>query len=158
VRRRCVPRVPEEHRANQPVCIGSVILDLMDITAILREIDTEIEKLKRARVALSELVGPAPLKKKRRRKPVAAEPLISPSSVITPPRLTIVPPKKKPTYRRTFISVSQGPRALVSAVPNRPVFVPKAAVPPLGVQVKRVAEFDPEVLEAAMRQNLLGRA
>ena len=138
----------------------------MDITAILREIDTEIEKLKRARVALSELVGTAPLKKTRRRKPklkpvrksLEAEPLISPSSVITPPRLTIVPAKKKRAYRRTFKSVSPGPRALLSAVPNRPVFVPKAAVPPLGVQVKRAAEFDPEVLEATMRQNLLGQA
>ena len=131
----------------------------MDIAAILRQIDAEIEKLKRIRTVIEELLPPAPRKKieARRRKPVRQSEVVpEPRTIVTPTRLIVVPPTVKREYRPRYKLIALEPRALASVIPNKPVFVPKADViapPNLVINGRGV---DPEALEAALRKNLLG--
>jgi hypothetical protein len=123
----------------------------MDIAEILFEMDAEIERLGRIRTIVEGLAWPPPRKQKkpRRRQPIPRE------LVIAAPRLTILPPKPRSEYRRKRKTVSE-PRALSSAVPEKPVFVPRAAV--RSELVTNATEFGLDALEAALRQNLLGRS
>jgi hypothetical protein len=144
----------------------------MDIAEILFEIDAEIERLGRIRTIVEGLAWPPPRKQKkpRRRQPIPRELVIAaprltilppkptilpPKPTILPPKLTILPPKPRSEYRRKRKTVSE-PRALSSAVPEKPVFVPRAAV--RSELVTNATEFGLDALEAALRQNLLGRS
>ncbi|WP_035348060.1 hypothetical protein [Edaphobacter aggregans] len=130
----------------------------MEIAAILREIDAEIERLQYIRTIVEGLAWPAPRKQKQPRKqkeprqpkPVPQEPIIA------TPTLTFLPPKQRTEYRRRKKPAPEQPRALSSAVPDKPVFVPRAAVSALTEIVTKPVEFTPEALEAALRQNFLG--
>jgi hypothetical protein len=121
----------------------------MDIAEILFEIDAEFERLGRIRTIVEGLAWPPPRKQKkpRWRQPILRE------LVIAAPRLTILPPRPRSEYRRKPKTVSE-PRALSSAVPEKPVFVPRAAV--RSELVTNATEVGLDALEAALRQNLLG--
>jgi hypothetical protein len=129
----------------------------MNIAAILREIDSEIDRLERARAILSEVAAPAPLKQRRQLdKLVVDRPLVVPQAAIAPPKLIVVPPKTKRGYRRTHKPLPTVPRPLSSAIPLTPVFVSRTAVPIESGRLTALMESDTETLESTMRKNLLG--
>jgi hypothetical protein len=132
----------------------------MDIAAILREIDAEIEKLERIRTIVEELLSPAPRKniRTKRRVPVEHKEVITePKLIVLPPTL-VLPPKLKREYRTRYKAFVQEPRALTSVIPKNPVFVPKAEVVARPELVISTTEFNAEALEAALRKNFVGVA
>ena len=166
-------------RRNAPVVTRGIIeeqrscdiLSTMDIGAILRELDLEIAKLQRIRAIVQTLDGPARPRVTRPRtrsksKPITAAPPMrkakptlwtAPVPVSTEPKLIILPPKTKREYQRKVRPALKETRALAAAIPARPVFVPRstAARP---VELPQKTHPQPESLEAAIRQNLLGVA
>jgi hypothetical protein len=154
----------------------------MQYSAILREIDAELNKLLQVRKILAGTVEPASLtprtgSKKRREKkaasvrrqtvrpiesvPLRSLPLIPTTSgglaSILKPSVTVLPPKQKREYRRTIKAFVPEPRAL--AVPRSSEVVVYMAP---GSSTKTVAIQHPsrsgsaENLEAVMRQKLFG--
>jgi len=137
----------------------------MDFTPILFQIDTELERLERLRSVVSGISGTTPriaLSAPRRKKKKAPpnQMLLTLESVVTvvEPRVVILPPKPKREYIPRVKAHAEAPRALMAAVPSRPVFVPKAVIAqrpePVDAQPK---EVDLAILEAEIRNNLLGK-
>lgn len=123
----------------------------MDIPAIVRELDAEIDRLKRIRQIVQGLLGGAPLPAvKQLRKPKA---VVKRPSAATP-QLIVLPPKQKREYRPRLKPIVVAPRALAPAPSDKPVFVPSAS--PV-VLIPNVKDIDVEVLETNVRKNLLGR-
>jgi hypothetical protein len=123
----------------------------MDLVPILREIDAEIDRLKRIRKIVHGLSGTIRLP--RARKPRQSKATAETPSIPTPP-LIILPPKQKREYRRRLKPVAETPGALGPAPSDRPVFVPRAATT---VRTKpNAGEISDNVLEATVRRNLLG--
>ena len=125
----------------------------MNIELIVGEINAEIEKLKRIRAILEQLLTPRPQKIA---KPRRARMRRLPQVKLQPePRLVILPPKKRREYTRRVKQAALEPKALAAPMSNRPVFVPKAAVresqPAQAVHYGRG-------LETLMRRKLLGGA
>jgi len=131
----------------------------MDIAAILREIDAEIEKLRLIRTIVEELLPSAPQTRirKKRRAPVQRI-LVTPEPIVQQPTLMILPPKVKREYRPRYRPVEQEARALASVIPNGPVFVPKSGVTVPRELINEKTGSDPGALEVAMRKNFLGVA
>ena len=123
----------------------------MNIELIVGEIEAEIEKLKRIRAILEQLLTP---KLQNRVKPRRASVRPSPQVELQPePRLVILPPKRPREYIRRVKQAGVEPKALAAPMSNRPVFVPKAAV---GESQPAKAAHDGSGLEALMRRKLLG--
>ena len=123
----------------------------MNIELIVGEIDAEIEKLKRIRAILEQLLT---LKPQRIAKPRRARIRRLPQVELQPePRLVILPPKQPREYTRRVKQAAVEPKALAAPMSNRPVFVPKAAV-----RESQPAQpvHDATGLEALMRWKLLG--
>jgi hypothetical protein len=123
----------------------------MDVAAILRELDAEIEKLERARKIIQSLAYPP---RNRRRKPRPTSlPL---AAAATPePQIVVLPPKMKREYRPRVKSRARIAVALAPAPSDKPVFVPRVEVSPPIATTPKTAEFNADVFEAAVRQNLL---
>lgn len=123
----------------------------MDIAAILREIDAELDKLMQVRRILSELIEPSPQKRVRAKR--ATPRLPQPAAE---PQIIVLPPKLKREYHRRVKQHVPEPRAIGGAVPNAPVVVRKitdeTAVP------VRVVSIPEQSLESVMRSKLLGGA
>jgi hypothetical protein len=133
----------------------------MDIAAILREIDAEIEKLRLIRTIVEELLPSAPQTriKKKRQAPVQRIVVTpEPKPIVQQPTLIVLPPKAKREYRPRYKAVGQEPRALASVIPKGPVFVPRAEATVLPEAVSQKIDFGSEALEAAVRKNFLGVA
>jgi hypothetical protein len=128
--------------------------DVVDIAAILKELDAEIEKLKRVRKIIAGLGNPVRSGKK---KP-SRKPLSSPVTAAAEPLLIRLPPKLKREYRPRVKSPAQAPIALATALSDRPVFVPRAALSPRISQSRKSTDDKPELLEATFRKNLLSEA
>jgi hypothetical protein len=125
----------------------------VNIELIVGEIDAEIEKLKRIRAILEQLLTP---KSPRIAKPRRARVLGLPQIELQPePRLVVLPPKQRREYTRRVKQAAVEPKALAAPMTNRPVFVPKAAV--RESQPAKTAQ-DGSGLEAVMRRKLLGGA
>jgi hypothetical protein len=133
----------------------------MDIAAILHEIDAEIEKLERIRTIVEGLLPTVPAKKikAKRKKPVRDKEVVAePNQIVPPPTLVVLPPRSKREYRPRQIAIVQQPRPLASAIPQRPVFVPRAVILDRTEVATEHAGFAPEALEAALRKSFLGVA
>ena len=126
----------------------------MDIAAILHEIDAEIEKLERAREVIARLYRPV---RHREKKPKRAQ-TITATTPRAEPALIVLPPSAKREYRTRAKLTPQTARALAAPVSLDPVFVPRAILLDLPDPDPRVNEFDPQAIEAAMKQNLLSGA
>jgi len=125
----------------------------VNIELIIVEIDAEIEKLKRIRAILEQLLTP---KSQRIAKPRRARVLRFPHVELQPePRLVILPPKQRREYTPRVKQATIEPKALAAPMSNRPVFVPKAAV---RESQPAKAAHDRSGLEAVMRRKLLGGA
>ena len=125
----------------------------MNIELIVGEIDAEIEKLKRIRAILEQLLTPKP---QRIAKPRRARIRRLPQVELQPePRLVILPPKQPREYTRRVKQAAVEPKALAAPMSNRPVFVPKAAV---RESQPAQAAHDGSGLEAVMRRKWLGGA
>jgi hypothetical protein len=124
----------------------------MDIAVILREIDAEIEKLESIRNIVAELASPIRKQTSSPKRVAKAAPEV----IVPEPTLIVLPPKQKREYRRQWKPAPEEPRALASKVPDRPVFVPKTEAPVRSVFKTESTAFNPEALEAALRQNFLG--
>ena len=125
----------------------------MNIELIVGEIDAEIEKLKRIRAILEELLTP---KSQKIVEPRRARIRRLPQVELQPePRLVILPPKRPREYTRRVKQAAVEPKALAAPMSNRPVFVPKAAV---RESQPAKAVHDGSGLEALMRRKLLGGA
>jgi hypothetical protein len=123
----------------------------MNLAAILRELDAEIEKLKRARKSIQEL---AHSPRNRRRKPRQAS--VLPAIVANPePQIVVLPPKIRREYRPRVKPRARIAVALAPAPFDKPVFVPRVEVSPPIATTPKTAEFNADVFEAAVRQNLL---
>jgi hypothetical protein len=121
----------------------------VNIQLIVGEIDAEIEKLKRIRAILEQLLSPKP---QNMGKPRRARVRPSPQVELQPePRLVILPPKRPREYTRRPKQAVVEPKALAAPMSNRPVFVPKAAV-----RGSAPAQAVHDGLEALMRRKLLG--
>lgn len=125
----------------------------MNIELIVGEIDAEIEKLKRIRAILEQLLTPKP---EQFTKPRPARLQSLPQIELRPePRLVILPPKRTREYTRKVKQAAVEPKALAAPMSNRPVFVPKAAI---GTSQPAKAAQDGSGLEALIRRKLLGGA
>jgi hypothetical protein len=125
----------------------------MDIAAILRELDAELERLEQVRAILLSIAGPGRLTTKVRKQEASAP---EPVAVAQPePVLTIVPPKVKRVYRPRVKAVAAAVTALAAPLSDKPVFVARAASVAPAPQPIRATE---ESLEASVRRNLLGSA
>jgi hypothetical protein len=125
----------------------------VNIELIVGEIDAEIEKLKRIRAILEQLLTP---KSQRIAKPRRARVRHLPQMERQPePRLVVLPPKQQREYTRRVKQAAVEPKALTAPLSNRPVFVPKAGI--RESQPAKVAH-DGSALEALMRRKLLGGA
>lgn len=130
----------------------------MDIEAILREIDAEIEKLNAVRAVIATLEKPYTPKRIRHSKPNRREAPVPLVTVPSLPAITVLPPKRKREYHRSYKPLPQEPRALSSGVPDKPVFVPLAKITQRNIPTSKAVDFDPERMEAALRHSLLGGA
>ena len=125
----------------------------MNIELIVGEIDAEIEKLKRIRAILEQLLTPKPQKiAKPRRARLQSLPQVE---LHPEPRLVVLPPKQRREYTRRVKQAAVEPKALAAPMSNRPVFVPKAVV---RESQPAQAVHDGSGLEALMRRKLLGGA
>jgi hypothetical protein len=125
----------------------------VNIELIVGEIDAEIEKLKRIRAILEQLLTP---KARKTAKPRRASVRPLPQLELRPePRLVILPPKRPREYTHRAKQAVVEPKALAAPISNRPVFVPKAAVPD---SQPAQTVHDASGLEALMRRKLLGGA
>lgn len=127
----------------------------MHFPAILREIDFEIDRLTRARNILAELAGSSVTKMNKAAKTLEQKP----QSAIPVPVLKVLPPKQRRTYQRRVKPHVPEPRALAAPRSDKPVvYTPpkpengETSSPPI------VAPQSLNVLEAAIRHNLIGRA
>lgn len=130
----------------------------MDFSGILREIDAEIERLEQIRGIVAALSGPV-LPRAERITQMAQAELVE--AKVQQPELVVLPPKKKREYTRRARHAAETPRALATAIPDRPVFVPRGAAVEAAPAVKQEPvepEVSAEELEAAMRRRLLGDA
>lgn len=125
----------------------------MNIKAILREIDAEIEKLQRIRLIFKGLLEPKPRQIARTRRARVKRPSVV--EIKPEPHLIVLPPKQKREYTHRIKPNVIEPKALAAPVSNRPVFVPKTVV-----QEPRTATIIGAAndLEATIRQNLMGIA
>ena len=126
----------------------------MDIATILHEIDAEIEKLERAREIIAGLYRPVRRTEKKSKKAQTVTATIPRAE----PTLVVLPPRTKREYRTRVKVTPQTTRALAAPVSLDPVFVPRAISLDLPDPDPGVNEFDPQAMEAAMRQNLLSGA
>lgn len=126
----------------------------MDIDWIIREIDTEIERLRLIRDFIENLSNTLEVEPKAPRKASARKK----NSPRTEPPVIVLPPKEKRTYTPRRRSPVESPRALASAIPDRPVFVskpaPAAATPSVKIETPPI---DTKELEAAVRRSLFGQ-
>jgi len=140
------PTPAKEHRQAPIVYPRS-----MDVAAILRELDAEIEKLERARKIIQSLAYPP---RNRRRKPRHAS--VLPAIVANPePQIVVLPPKMRREYRPRVKPMERTAVALAPARFDKAVFVPRVVVSPPIATTPKTAEFNADVFEAAVRQNLL---
>lgn len=136
----------------------------MDIAWIIREIDTEIERLRHMRDFItsfsSSLETPSRAPRKAAPSPKTSSNKTSTKKSRSPqaePPLIVVPPKEKRTYTPRRKSPTEAPRALASAIPDHPVFVSKpssVSVPSVKVEAPQI---DTKELEAAVRRSLFGQ-
>jgi hypothetical protein len=125
----------------------------MDIDWIIREIDTEIERLRHIRDFVENLSNTLDVEPKTARK-TSSKKRTSPRSE---PPVIVLPPKEKRTYTPRRKSPVESPRALASAIPDRPVFVSKPS-PVSAPSVKiETPPIDTKELEAAVRRSLFGQ-
>ena len=125
----------------------------MNIEGILREIDAEIDMLRRIRSIVEGLSGAAVKKHgKPKRTRVVRDIQTEPKPE---PRLIVVPPKQKRAYTRRVKPLVSEPKALAAPLSVRPVFVPRSM--PAEPQPAKM-DTDANALEATMRQKLLGGA
>jgi hypothetical protein len=123
----------------------------MNLAAILRELDAEIEKLERARKIIQ---GVADSPRNRRRQPRQTS-LPLAAAVIPEPQIVVLPPKMKREYRPRVKPKERTAVALAPALFDKPVFVPRVVVSPPIATTPKTVEFNVDVFEAAVRQNLL---
>ena len=126
----------------------------LNIAAILHEIDAEIEKLKQAREIIAGLYRPVRRTEQKSKKAQTVTATIPRAE----PALVVLPPRAKREYRTRAKPTPQTARALAAPVSLDPVFVPRATSLDLPAPDPRVNEFDPQAIEAAMKQNLLSGA
>ncbi|NUQ28519.1 MAG: hypothetical protein HOQ35_08400 [Acidobacteriaceae bacterium] len=125
----------------------------MDIDWIIREIDTEIERLRHIRDFVEHLSNTLDVEPKTARK-TSSKKRTSPRSE---PPVIVLPPKEKRTYTPRRKTIVESPRALASAIPDRPVFVSKPS-PVSAPSVKiETPPIDTKELEAAVRRSLFGQ-
>jgi hypothetical protein len=126
----------------------------MNVTAIVCEIDAEIEKLQKLRKVLAGLWNVCPKETtNRERKKRAPRPVISPE-----PTLTVLPPRVKREYRPRIKPFPREQKALAPPISDKPVFVPRSATPTLPDPRSRSNDSNVESIETAVRRNLLGGA
>jgi len=125
----------------------------MDIDWIIREIDTEIERLRLIRDFIENLSSTLEEEPKAPRK-TSSKKRTSPR--IEPP-VVVLPPKEKRTYTPRRKSPVESPRALASAIPDRPVFVSKPASVSVPSVKLETPPMDTKELEAAVRRSLFGQ-
>jgi len=130
----------------------------MDIAWIIREIDTEIERLRHIRDFITSMSSSLETQSQAPRKTSAPKTRSSKtrSSRMEPP-VVVLPPKEKRTYTPRRKAPIDSPRALASAFPDRPVFVSKpspAAAPSVKIETPPI---DTKELEAAVRRSLFGQ-
>lgn len=133
----------------------------MDITAILRQIDAELDRLESIRGIVSSL-GEGSSQGNRRRRTQRPAPAELPSLAVEPetapePRLVIVPAKIKREYGPRPRRKAIVPTALTAPASERPLFVPKPRASDAPVAKPEPMPIpDTEAMEAALRRNLLG--
>lgn len=105
----------------------------MDIAAILRELDAELERLYAIRVIVSSLEEAAPRSTRRKRtvtqKPAQDAPAVVEQEKKPEPRLVVLPAKMKRQYGPRVRRTVAEPKALAAPISERPVFVPKVQEP-----------------------------
>lgn len=150
---------------HSPVCgagAGALILFLMNIAAILRELDAELERLHAIRGIVSGLALAAPMTTPRKprtlRKPAEASPVSPQPELPAEPRLVVLPAKVKRQYGPRTRRVIAESKALAAPASDRPVFVPKTPEASPAPRVAPVVALDADAIEAALRKNLLGGA
>ncbi|WP_263418548.1 hypothetical protein [Terriglobus albidus] len=131
----------------------------MEIDWIIREIDTEIERLRHIRDFVENLsntldAAPKTARKTSSNNKTSSKKRTSPQ--VEPP-VVVLPPKEKRTYTPRRKPTVESPRALAAAIPDRPVFVSKPSpVAAPGVKVE-TPQIDTKDLEAAVRRSLFGQ-
>ena len=129
----------------------------MDIDWIIREIDTEIERLRLIRDFIENLSNTLEVEPRTPRKASSRKTSKKTNSRQIEPPVIVLPPKEKRTYSPRRKAPVESPRALAAAIPDRPVFVSKpspAATPSVKVETPPI---DTKELEAAVRRNLFGQ-
>ncbi|HEY4358227.1 MAG TPA: hypothetical protein VGN16_20950 [Acidobacteriaceae bacterium] len=129
----------------------------MNIEAILRELDAEIEKLERVRAMFLSLSSYSPSIETPKKRPEKKRALPM-TPVIPEPQLVVLPPKVKREYQPRPKPATSAPRALAAPVSDRPVFVPRVALIPPAAEAAPKPALTAEALEKAVRQNLFGSA
>lgn len=130
----------------------------MDYSAIIREIDGEIEKLLRARQIIADLAVPVRGGKPPSRR-VSVEARTHPAPTAPPqPRVVIVPPRRPREYRRRVQQPPPVPIALGPAPTDRPVVVNPPRPETVMAKLREVPIPVNTDLETAIRRNLLGGA
>lgn len=142
------------------------MLVLMDIAAIVRLIDAELDKLRTVRGILTDISTKHPVDRPSRksattktRQAQSPSPPAELPMAVHEARATVLPPKVKRSYGPRIKPVSHEPKALSAPMSDRPVFVPKATA---STQVSQpgialvAASQDLDAMEAALRRNLLG--
>lgn len=129
----------------------------MDIAEIVREIDKQIDTLKRVRALLAGDKSPAPRKRNKKRRAKKTFMPLPVHKVPAEPRVVKLPPKVKREYRsrvRTIAPVS----ALTAAPFDKPVFVPKNNQSEFIKRASKPSVADMKVLEETVRQMLFNKA
>ena len=124
----------------------------MNYSAILHEIDVELNKLLQVRDLLAAPLKPEPRKKSVPRKPALKKVSASP----TQPVVTILPPKLKREYRRTIKSHVPEPRALAAPRSDKVVVYMARKASLQAAANHGITPQASETLESVMRQKLLG--
>ena len=93
---------------------------------------------------------------RNRKKKPSHEPLTSPVAAAAEPPLIRLPPKRE--YRPRLKLLAQAPIALATAPSDTPVFVPRAALSAPVKQSPKSTDYNPELLQATFRKNLLSGA
>lgn len=136
--------------------IVSYSLD-MDIDWIIREIDAEIDRLRLIRDFIENLSDTLEVEPRTPRKASSMKTNKKTTPRLMEPPVIVLPPKEKRTYTPRRKPSVESPRALASAIPDRPVFVSKSspvAAPSVKIETPPV---DTKELEAAVRRSLFGQ-
>jgi len=116
----------------------------VDLPAILKALDADIEKLYRVRDIIAGLEQPAQTRKKKPRR----KPLPSSAEHAAEPVLVRLPPKVKREYRPPVKPLTPVPMALAPVSSDRPVLVPRAELPAPEEQSEKSADFNPGSLSS----------